>query len=61
MHHRLWRHGKARHKARGRWQEPRGCVAMAEEDVKRLVEWLDPKQNPHIVILGKEWKPNITK
>lgn len=31
-----------------------GCVAMAEGDVKRLVEWLDPKQNPHIVILGKE-------
>lgn len=31
-----------------------GCVAMAEEDVKRLVEWLNPKQNPHIVILRKE-------
>ncbi|MBO5698110.1 MAG: L,D-transpeptidase family protein [Alistipes sp.] len=31
-----------------------GCVVMAEGDVKRLVEWLDPKQNPHIVILGKE-------
>jgi L,D-peptidoglycan transpeptidase YkuD (ErfK/YbiS/YcfS/YnhG family) len=31
-----------------------GCVAMAEEDVRRLIERLDPKLNPHIVILGKQ-------
>lgn len=31
-----------------------GCVAMDEEDVRRLIERLDPKLNPHIVILGKQ-------
>jgi L,D-peptidoglycan transpeptidase YkuD (ErfK/YbiS/YcfS/YnhG family) len=31
-----------------------GCVGMAEEDVRRLIERLDPKLNPHIVILGKQ-------
>lgn len=31
-----------------------GCVGMAESDVRRLIERLDPKLNPHIVILGKQ-------
>lgn len=31
-----------------------GCVAMTEEDVRRLIERLNPKLNPHIVILGKQ-------
>lgn len=31
-----------------------GCIGMAESDVKRLVEWLDPALNPHIVICPNE-------
>lgn len=30
-----------------------GCIGMAEQSVKRLIEWLKPELNPHIVILGK--------
>ena len=28
-----------------------GCVAMAESDIKRIVEWLDPELRPHIMIM----------
>lgn len=31
-----------------------GCIGMAERDVKRIVEWLDPSLNPHIVILSQD-------
>ena len=27
-----------------------GCVAMPADDMRRLVEWLDPSLRPHIVI-----------
>lgn len=30
-----------------------GCVGMAESDMKRLVEWLDPQLNPHLVVLAE--------
>jgi L,D-peptidoglycan transpeptidase YkuD (ErfK/YbiS/YcfS/YnhG family) len=36
------------------WQGPEsptaGCVAMSEEDMKRLLQWLSPEHNPHIAI-----------
>lgn len=28
-----------------------GCVAMSQYNMKRVVEWLNPSMNPHIVIL----------
>lgn len=30
-----------------------GCVGMSEANMKRVVEWLDPAKNPHIVVLPK--------
>lgn len=41
------------HAWRGEGKRTAGCIGMAEEDVKRIVEWLDPKLNPHIVITRK--------
>ena len=31
-----------------------GCIGMAEENVRQLVEWLDPDKNPHIIILDEQ-------
>ncbi|MFN6963827.1 MAG: L,D-transpeptidase [Pyrinomonadaceae bacterium] len=28
-----------------------GCTAMSREDLERLVKWLDPKKNPHLIQL----------
>ena len=30
-----------------------GCIGLAESDVKRIVEWLNPEHNPHIVVLNE--------
>lgn len=39
------------------WRAPgkptAGCVGMSEANMKRVVEWLDPAKNPHIVVLPK--------
>lgn len=27
-----------------------GCIAISEDEIKRLLEWLDPAMQPHIFI-----------
>jgi len=28
-----------------------GCIAMEEKDIKKILKWLKPEQNPSIVIM----------
>jgi L,D-peptidoglycan transpeptidase YkuD (ErfK/YbiS/YcfS/YnhG family) len=41
------------HLWKSKGQATSGCLAMAEEDLLRIMNWLDPKQNP-LVSLGTE-------
>ena len=41
------------HAWRARGKGTAGCVGVSEQNMKRIVEWLDPDQKPHILILPK--------
>jgi L,D-peptidoglycan transpeptidase YkuD (ErfK/YbiS/YcfS/YnhG family) len=34
------------------YESTSGCIAIAEKDMKKVLEWLNPEENPHI-IMGK--------
>jgi D-alanyl-D-alanine dipeptidase len=40
------------------WKDPEsgtaGCTAMAREDLEKVVKWLDPKKNPHLIQMPEE-------
>ena len=31
-----------------------GCTAMAREDLEKVVKWLDPKKNPHLIQMPEQ-------
>ncbi|MCX8110933.1 MAG: L,D-transpeptidase family protein [Syntrophorhabdaceae bacterium] len=39
------------------WKDPdtptSGCIALSEDDIKKIISWLDPEKNPIIIIKGK--------
>jgi L,D-peptidoglycan transpeptidase YkuD (ErfK/YbiS/YcfS/YnhG family) len=41
------------HQWQGKGKSTRGCVAMPEHHILRLLSWLDPAQNP-LIIMGTE-------
>lgn len=41
------------HAWRAKGKPTAGCVGMAESNMKRVVEWLNPECNPHLVVLPK--------
>ncbi len=50
------------HVWRGEGMPTAGCVAMPREDMRRMIEWLDPQQKPMIVITDiKTNKTNKSK
>lgn len=47
------------------WESPsigtKGCVAMSVENLEAVLKWLDPEQNPVIVIMPKSEYKNLQK
>ena len=41
------------HRWQGKGKSTRGCVAMPEHQILRLLSWLDPAQKP-LIIMGTE-------